>query len=114
MPSKTMRVALICCRLGLQNIEHADQVELAGLHDFRRQARIEEEQLLLDERRQVPAERGGVGDDLPRAFLEGDENRRLLRSVRAVDQRLQREDGLAAARPAHDAASCVREAGRRR
>ena len=64
MPSKTMRVASHLLGLGLEQAEHADQVELAGLHDVRREARIEEEQLLPFERRQVPAERRGVGDDL--------------------------------------------------
>ena len=89
-------------RLGPEQGEHADQVEVAGLDDLGSQPRIEEEQLLLFERWQIPTERGRVGDDLPRALLERDEHARFLHLVRPVDQRLQREHGLAAARSAHD------------
>ena len=65
-------------------------------------------------RGQAPVEGRGVGDDLRGGFLERDEDARARLRWRArVDQALQRKDGLAGARAAHDAAWCDRAAGRR-
>jgi hypothetical protein len=86
---------------GLKDMQHAQQVEFPCLHGVRREACIEEEELLLFQRGKIPSEGGCVGDDLARALLEGDEHARLLRPFRAVDQRLKREDSLAAARSTH-------------
>ena len=64
--------------------------------------RIQEEQLLLFERRQIPPERGALATicrvlsskatNMPASFI----------LVRPIDQRLEREHGLAAARSPHD------------
>ena len=86
--------------LRLEHAEHPGEVELAGLHHVRRQARVHEEQLLLRQRGQIPAEGGGVGDDVLRRLLESDNDARLLALAGAVDQGLQREHRLAAAGPA--------------
>jgi len=50
----------------------------------------------------VPAERGGVGDNLLRTLLESHKNARLAIAARAIYQIFQRHDGLARAWSALD------------
>src|ERR1700686_1481006 len=87
--------------LALKEMEHADQVEFPGFHDVRREARIQEEKLLLCGRGTCPSERGGVGENLARTLFKGHENARLLGSTCAIDERLKRKDGLSTARSTH-------------
>ena len=93
--------APICLALASENSQHAEQIEVAGLPILPASgAGIEKKDFLLLEGRQVPAERFLLGDDLLRALLERDEQPRLVRRSRAVDQRLEECDTvLPATRP---------------
>src|SRR5581483_4106626 len=84
---------------GLETREHPRDVEVAGLHGGRRQASIEEEELLLLERWQIPTKRRGIPNDLPAALFECDEDPGSPLLVRTVDQRFQGEHSLPRARP---------------
>src|SRR4030081_2120899 len=68
---------------------------------------VQEEQLLLRQARQSPVEGGAVGDDLARAFLEGDEDAGRALPARGVGKALQGEDGLARAGAADEQARAV-------
>ena len=86
-----------CFGFDLEHLQRADKVELPRFHDRRRKAGVEEEELLPDERREIPAERRRIGDDLRGALFEGDEHAGFA-AAGAVDQRLQRKDRLTAPR----------------
>ena len=88
--------------LRLENGQHAGQLELPGLHDRRGESSIEKKYSAPGERRQGPAERSSIREDLVGRFLEGNEDAALLALLCRVDESLQREDGFARARTAHD------------
>ncbi len=83
--------------LRLEHGEHAGEIELARMHYLGGEARVDEAELLLHQRGQVPVEAGGIGDDLPGAFLERDEQASLAPLAGGIHQALQREHGLARA-----------------
>ncbi len=70
------------------------------MHHLRREARVHEVQLARHQGGKAPIEGGGVGQDLARAFLEGDEQAGLAALARGVREALQREHRLARARAA--------------
>jgi hypothetical protein len=88
--------------LRVEGGEHRHEVERSVPDDGRGKLGVEKEELLPLQRGEVPAEGGGVGDDLARVLLEGDEDRRLVVVAGAVHQRLEREDRLAGTRSADD------------
>ena len=89
--------------------QQAADIEAPGLYDIGRHAGIHEQQFVLVGK--VPAERGGVGNDAARIFLEGDKNAAFAVQARTIDQGLQGEHRLAAARPPHhDACAPLRQA----
>ena len=110
-PSKTMRVALISLALACEHAEHADEIELARLDRLSGESRASRKKsfFLISACRSQPKV-AALATICSRALLEGDEEAGLASLAGAVDQGLEREDGLAAARPAHDQASCARAA----
>ena len=93
---------------GVDGVGEADeetvQVVVARLLDLRavEEDVVDDELLLLDESRQVEAERRHVGRQLVPPLLEGEDGARLAVLGRATDEELEPEDGLAAAGAAAD------------
>ncbi len=87
--------------LGLQRRQHPAEIEVPGLDQVGQRLRVHEKQLLPPQLRELPIEACGIGHDALRGLLESDEDARLLARARAMHQELQREHGLAGARPAH-------------
>jgi hypothetical protein len=84
--------------------EETLQIVVAGLLDLAALDPdvVEHDLLLLDERRQVVAERGDVLGELVVALLEAHEDAGLVELGRAVDEEAHGEEGFAAAGAAAD------------
>src|SRR5688572_5272137 len=89
----------------LQNREHANEVEFTGLDHFRRESGVEKKQLLFRESGKIPAEGRRIGNDLPCALLESNEDRCFLFLTRAVYQSLERKHSLSTSGAADDQSS---------
>ena len=89
-------------RFRLEPREQAGEVKRAGFHRVGAEMRVQEIELLFLQLADLPAEARGVGHHAIRVFLERDKDARRVLLRGAIDQRLKREHGLAAARPADE------------
>ena len=101
MPSKTMRVAPISSALAFEDASMPTRSNSPALTTSGDSRASRKNSFFFASVGRSQPKVAGVGDDLAGALLEGDEDAGLLGVARAVDQRLQREDGLAAAGAAH-------------
>jgi hypothetical protein len=89
--------------LRIERREHPAQVEIPRLHGIGRRLGIQDEELPAPPQcAEIPAEALRIGFDARGGLLEGHENTRLTAMRGAMHEELQRENGLAGSRPAHD------------
>ena len=88
--------------LGPKSRQQAAEIEPSRLDQPGARLRVQKEQLLVLQRRQIPTEARGIGSDAPGAFLERHEDAGLAQVPGPIDQRLQGKNRLAGTRPTLD------------